>query len=90
MELPQDRRQNVLDLLPQPQNTKILALLGYHDATAGGLMGTDFLALPEEQTVADALLKLQTVFEPLHKPLGVAGFELLILVKCSIVRGNDA
>ncbi|MGD0042843.1 MAG: CBS domain-containing protein [Isosphaeraceae bacterium] len=59
MDLPQDRRRKVLDLLPQPQNTKVLALLGYHDATAGGLMGTDYLALPEEHSIADALKKLR-------------------------------
>ena len=60
MELSQDRRRKVLDLLPQPQGRKVLALLGYNDATAGGLMGTDYLALPEGQTVGDALRTLQT------------------------------
>jgi len=48
MELPQVRRRRVLDLLPQPQNTKAMALLGYHHAAAGGLMGTDYLALSED------------------------------------------
>jgi Mg/Co/Ni transporter MgtE len=48
-----------LDLLPQLQNKKVLALLGYHEATAGGLMGTDYLALPEEQSIADAINKLR-------------------------------
>ena len=60
MELPQDRRQKVLDLLPHLQNTKILMLLGFHEATAGGLMGTDYLALLEHQTIGDALQKLRT------------------------------
>jgi len=60
MELPQDRRQKVLALLPQPQNTKVLTLLGYNHATAGGLMGTDYLALPEDHSIADALQKLRT------------------------------
>ena len=59
MDLPQDRRRKVLDLLPQLQNKKVLALLGYHEATAGGLMGTDYLALPEEQSIADAINKLR-------------------------------
>jgi CBS domain-containing protein len=59
MDLPQDRRRKVLDLLPQLQNTKILGLLGYHDAAAGGLMGTDYLALTEEHSIADALQKLR-------------------------------
>jgi hypothetical protein len=59
MDLPQDRRRRVLDLLPRSQNTKVLALLSYHEATAGGLMGTDYLALPEEQSVADAIKTLR-------------------------------
>ncbi|MFM9428642.1 CBS domain-containing protein/sporulation protein YlmC with PRC-barrel domain [Variovorax sp. GrIS 2.14] len=59
MDLPQMRRQKVLDLLPSVQNTKVMALLGYNAATAGGLMGTDYLALSEDLSVADALAKLR-------------------------------
>ena len=55
MELSQNRRLKVLDLLPQPHNTKVLALLGYHHATAGGLMGTDYLAVSEDCTIGEAL-----------------------------------
>ena len=59
MDLPQERRQNVLGLLPSVQNTKVMALLGYNAATAGGLMGPDYLALSENQSVANALSKLR-------------------------------
>lgn len=59
MDLPQDRRQAVLDLLPEPQHTKVLTLLGYHDATAGGLMGTDYLAVDQDQTIEQALAILR-------------------------------
>ncbi|MDQ0028574.1 magnesium transporter MgtE N-terminal domain-containing protein [Arthrobacter bambusae] len=55
MELPQERRTAILSLLPAPQHAKVMALLGYHDATAGGLMGTDFTALPSTATVAEAI-----------------------------------
>lgn len=55
MDLAQERRQGVLDLLPANQKTKVLALLGYHAATAGGLMGPDFVALSQDKTIADAL-----------------------------------
>jgi CBS domain-containing protein len=66
MDLAQDRRQSVLNLLPQAQKTKVLTLLGYHEATAGGLMGSDFLALSEERTVGDALqsVRLATTLQP--------------------------
>jgi Mg/Co/Ni transporter MgtE len=55
VELPQERRQPVLDLLPDARRGKVMTLLGYQAATAGGLMGTDYLALPADTTVADAL-----------------------------------
>jgi Mg/Co/Ni transporter MgtE len=54
-DLPQPRRQPVLDLLPATHRAKILILLGYQTATAGGLMGVDYLALPSHTTAAEAL-----------------------------------
>ena len=59
MDLPQERRRKVLDLLPPAQSAKVTALLGYNAATAGGLMSTDYLAISEESSIADALLKLR-------------------------------
>ena len=54
-ELPQARRQRVLDLLPPGQRTKVLTLMGFNPASAGGLMGVDFLAVPEHASVREAL-----------------------------------
>jgi CBS domain-containing protein/sporulation protein YlmC with PRC-barrel domain len=54
-ELPQARRQPVLDLLPPPQRTKVLTLLGFNQTSAGGLMGVDFVAVPSMHTVGEAL-----------------------------------
>ena len=54
-ELPQRRRQPVIDLLPAGQRTKVLTLMGFNPTSAGGLMGMDFLAVSEDSTVADAL-----------------------------------
>jgi CBS domain-containing protein/sporulation protein YlmC with PRC-barrel domain len=54
-ELPQARRQRVLDLLPPGQRTKVLTLMGFNPASAGGLMGVDFLAVPEKASVQDAV-----------------------------------
>ena len=54
-ELPQRRRQAVLDLLPTGQRTKVLTLMGFNPASAGGLMGVDFLALAADVTVGGAL-----------------------------------
>jgi CBS domain-containing protein len=54
-ELPQARRQPVLDLLPPGQRTKVLTLMGFNPTSAGGLMGVDFLALPPDTPVHAAL-----------------------------------
>jgi CBS domain-containing protein/sporulation protein YlmC with PRC-barrel domain len=54
-ELPQRRRQPVIDLLPPGQRAKVLTLMGYNPGSAGGLMGMDFVAVPEDSLVADAV-----------------------------------
>jgi CBS domain-containing protein/sporulation protein YlmC with PRC-barrel domain len=54
-ELPQPRRQPVLNLLPPGQRTKVLTLMGFNPTSAGGLMGVDFLAIAPAAPVADAL-----------------------------------
>ena len=54
-ELPQSRRQPVLDLLPAGQRTKVLTLMGFNPASAGGLMGVEFVAVHPEERVQDAL-----------------------------------
>jgi len=59
-DLPQDRRQPVLTLLPAGQRTKVIALLGYNPTSAGGLMSLDFLALPRDTTVAAVLERVRT------------------------------
>lgn len=62
-ELPQERRQPVLDLLPAAQRVKVTTLLGYNAATAGGLMSTDFLALPADSTSEEALDRVRTAYQ---------------------------
>src|SRR6266568_632754 len=54
-ELPQPRRQPVLDLLPPGQRTKVLTLMGFNPTSAGGLMGVDFVAVATDAHVRDAL-----------------------------------
>ena len=58
-ELPQQRRQPVLDLLPAAQRTKVLTLMGFNPASAGGLMGVEFIALPSMSSVSDALARVR-------------------------------
>jgi len=58
-ELPQRRRQPVLDLLPAGQRAKVLTLLGFNSTSAGGLMGMDFVTVPTMATVGQALDKVR-------------------------------
>jgi Mg/Co/Ni transporter MgtE len=55
VELDQDHRLPVLQLLPLAQQRKIRSLLNYNPETAGGLMSPDFLCLAESTPVSDVL-----------------------------------
>jgi CBS domain-containing protein len=55
MRLGPGRRPRVLEALPEAERERIRRLLGYHPNTAGGLMSTDFVALPEDATVERAI-----------------------------------
>jgi Mg/Co/Ni transporter MgtE len=58
-ELPQSRRSPILDLLPPGVRTKVVTLLGFNATSAGGIMGVEFLAVPEEATVEEALRRIR-------------------------------
>ena len=62
-ELPQGRRQSVLDLLPAGQRAKVTMLMGFNPSSAGGLMSLDFLALPGATTAGDALAAVRRSWE---------------------------
>jgi len=55
LEIKQDRRLPVLDLLPPAKQRKIKGLLGYNPSTAGGVMSPDFVAVSRDATVATAI-----------------------------------
>jgi len=65
-ELPQQRRQPVLDLLPAGQRAKVLTLMRFNSTSAGGLMGMDFIAVPARATVGAALARVResTLLQP--------------------------
>jgi CBS domain-containing protein len=65
-ELPQGRRRPVLDLLPPMVRTKVLTLMGFNPASAGGLMGVDFVTVPADSGVAAAIAAVASAgnFEP--------------------------
>ena len=55
LELDQEHRQPVLDLLPPAKRRKVMSLLSHNPSTAGGLMNPDFLSAPVSATVREVL-----------------------------------
>jgi len=64
VEVDQDRRLPILDLLAEPQRRKVRSLLSYNPETAGGLMSPDFLCLPATTTAGDALVAVRRSTAP--------------------------
>src|SRR5262249_12349233 len=54
-DLRQSRRRRVLDLMPAPQRTKVITLMGFNPDSAGGLMNVDFVSCAATATAALAL-----------------------------------
>jgi CBS domain-containing protein len=59
-ELPEERRDEVVRLLPLVQRRRVRALLGYDPATAGGLMSPEFVCVYSQATPLDALERVRT------------------------------
>jgi CBS domain-containing protein len=58
-ELPEERREEVIRLLPVVQRRRVRALLGYDPATAGGLMSPEFVCVYSQATQAEALERIR-------------------------------
>ncbi len=58
-ELDDDRRQEIIGLLPALQARRVRALAGYAPATAGGLMSPDFICLYSTATKLEALARIR-------------------------------
>jgi CBS domain-containing protein len=59
LELDEERRNDIVALLPQVQRRRVETLLGYAPATAGGLMSPDFVCLYSQATAEEALDRLR-------------------------------
>ncbi len=58
--LPQDMVRNLLTLMESGRARKLSTLLGYSGDSAGGIMTTDFVSLPETATVEEAIEFVRT------------------------------
>ncbi|MHB8469685.1 MAG: magnesium transporter MgtE N-terminal domain-containing protein [Gaiellaceae bacterium] len=59
LELPEERREGVVALLPPVQSRRLRTLLGYDPATAGGLMSPEFICVSTEATREETLDRVQ-------------------------------
>jgi CBS domain-containing protein len=69
MKLEPERRSRILELVPEAERDRLRRLLGYNPKTAGGLMSTEFVALPEGESVQEAIEELR---RPRDVPDGLA------------------
>lgn len=58
-DLPGDKAEELLGLMEDPEQADVAELLPYEDDTAGGLMTTEFVTLPRQLSVSEALARLR-------------------------------
>jgi CBS domain-containing protein len=63
-ELAEERREQVLDLLPAAQRRRLRTLLGFDPATAGGLMSPDFVCVYSQATRDEVLERVRASGHP--------------------------
>ena len=61
-DLRQSRRRRVLDLMPGPQRTKVITLMGFNPDSAGGLMNVDSVSCPTTATAGSALAMIAAAY----------------------------
>jgi magnesium transporter len=62
-DLPEAKAEELLGLMESEEQADVAELLPYEDDTAGGLMTTEFVTLPRDLTVGDALARLREMAE---------------------------
>jgi magnesium transporter len=62
-DLPEEKAEELLGLMEDEEQADVAELLPYEDDTAGGLMTTEFVTLPHQLTVGEALARLREMAE---------------------------
>jgi len=62
-DLPEDKAEDLLNRMEGDEQSEVAELLPYEDDTAGGLMTTEFVTLPRDLTVGEALARLREMAE---------------------------
>src|SRR5256714_6701892 len=62
-DLPEEKAEDLLKRMEDDEQSEVAELLTYADDTAGGLMTTEFVTLPRDLTVGEALARLREMAE---------------------------
>jgi Mg/Co/Ni transporter MgtE len=62
-DLPEGKAEDLLNLMEDEEQLDVAELLTYEDDSAGGLMTTEFVTLPRDLTVGEALARLREMAE---------------------------
>src|SRR5436190_8128246 len=62
-DLPEEKAEDLLNLMEDDEQNEVAELLPYADDSAGGLMTTEFVTLPRDLTVGEALARLREMAE---------------------------
>ncbi len=65
-DLPEEKKQTLMRKMEEPYRENVAELLQYQEGTAGSIMTTDFIALPQHATIAMAIDEFKKVFHPLE------------------------
>jgi magnesium transporter len=65
-DLPEEKKQTLMQTMEEPYRENVAELLQYQEGTAGSIMTTDFIALPQHATIAKAIDEFKKVFHPLE------------------------
>ena len=95
LELDQDRRLPILELLPPARQRKIRGLLGHNPSTAGGIMNPDFVSVRVDAGVGQALARVRAAELGPHQVsavcvIGVDGVLRGALSLADLVRADPA
>src|SRR5712692_4484154 len=62
-DLPEEKAEDLLNRMEDDEQSEVAELLPYADDSAGGLMTTEFVTLPRDLTVGEALARLREMAE---------------------------